>query len=290
MRYSKGKAQTTNQIIVLSIACLTVVVSLLFQLLSGAYSWGQSLQEQMKVYVYLDDSLQASQIDLTILVLKKRKEIIPASLVLVDKQTIAKDFLSTTHENFDELLGDVNPFKNLLVLQIQPEYRDKVNFQKITTELRNSSGIYDVSYPVNYLELIIPKIKLISSAALVFMALIGLIVYFQISNNTKLHIHANRTIIKSMQLLGSTNGFIMKPYLLKSVILGLFGTLLGYLITNLFYIYINNQIPELTVYLFSVSNQLTIFLGTLIIAVLFSFLSTLLTLNKYLKISASNLY
>lgn len=290
MRYSKGKAQTTNQIIVLSIACLTVVVSLLFQLLSGAYSWGQSLQEQMKVYVYLDDSLQASQIDSTILVLKKRKEIIPASLVLVDKQTIAKDFLSTTHENFDELLGDVNPFKNLLVLQIQPEYRDKVNFQKITTELRNSSGIYDVSYPVNYLELIIPKIKLISSAALVFMALIGLIVYFQISNNTKLHIHANRTIIKSMQLLGSTNGFIMKPYLLKSVILGLFGTLLGYLITNLFYIYINNQIPELTVYLFSVSNQLMIFLGTLIIAVLFSFLSTLLTLNKYLKISASNLY
>jgi cell division transport system permease protein len=290
MRYSKGKAQTTNQIIVLSIACLTVVVSLLFQLLSGAYSWGQSLQEQMKVYVYLDDSLQASQIDSTILALKKRKEIIPASLVLVDKQTIAKDFLSTTHENFDELLGDVNPFKNLLVLQIQPEYRDKVNFQKITTELRNSSGIYDVSYPVNYLELIIPKIKLISSAALVFMALIGLIVYFQISNNTKLHIHANRTIIKSMQLLGSTNGFIMKPYLLKSVILGLFGTLLGYLITNLFYIYINNQIPELTVYLFSVSNQLTIFLGTLIIAVLFSFLSTLLTLNKYLKISASNLY
>jgi cell division transport system permease protein len=290
MRYSEGKAQTTNQIIVLSIACLTVVVSLLFQLLSGAYSWGQSLQEQMKVYVYLDDSLQTSQIDSTILALKKRKEIIPASLVLVDKQTIAKDFLSTTHENFDELLGDVNPFKNLLVLQIQPEYRDKVNFQKITTELRNSSGIYDVSYPVNYLELIIPKIKLISSAALVFMALIGLIVYFQISNNTKLHIHANRTIIKSMQLLGSTNGFIMKPYLLKSVILGLFGTLLGYLITNLFYIYINNQIPELTVYLFSVSNQLTIFLGTLITAVLFSFLSTLLTLNKYLKISASNLY
>ena len=290
MRYSKGKAQTTNQLIVLSIACLTVVVSLLFQLLSGAYSWGQSLQEQMKVYVYLDDTLQTSQIDSTILVLKNRKEIIPSSIVLVDKQSIAKDFLATTHENFDVLLGDVNPFKNLLVLQIKPEYRDKVNFEKITTELRNSSGIYDVSYPVNYLELIIPKIKLISSAALIFMALIGLIVYFQISNNTKLHIHANRTIIKSMQLLGSTNGFIMKPYLLKSVILGLFGTLLGYLITNLFYFYINNQIPELTVYLFNISNQLTILIGTLIIAVLFSFISTLLTLNKYLKISASNLY
>lgn len=290
MRYSKGKAQTTNQIIVISIACLSVVISLLFQLLSGAYAWGESLQDQMKVYVYLDDSLQTNQIDSTILALKNRKEIIPTSILHVDKQSIAKDFLSTTHENFEELLGDVNPFKNSLIFQVDASFRNKSDFQKLTNELRNSNGIYDVSYPVNYLELIIPKIKLITSAAFIFIALIALIVYFQISNNIKLHIHANRTIIKSMQLLGSTNSFIMKPYLLKSVILGLLGSLLGYLITNLFYFYVNSQIPELTVYLFNVKNQIAILIGTLIIAILFSLVSTLLTLNKYLKISASNLF
>jgi cell division transport system permease protein len=290
MRYTKGKAQATNQIIVISIACLSVIVSLLFQMLSGAYTWGESIQAQMKVYVYLDDSLQTNQIDSTILVLKNRKEIIASSVQLVDKQAIAKDFLNTTHENFDELLGDVNPFKNLLILQVKPEFRSKANFEKLALSLRSSPGIYEVSYPENYLELIIPKIKIISSAALIFVLLIALIVYFQISNYTKLHIHANRTLIKSMQLLGSTNGFIKKPYLLKSVILGLFGSLLGYLITNLFYFYINNQIPELTSYLFNVTNQLIILVGTMAISILFSVVSTLMTLNKYLKLSASNLY
>lgn len=290
MRYSKGKAQATNQIIVISIACLSVVVSLLFQMLSGAYTWGESIQAQMKVYVYLDDSLQTNQIDSTVLVLKNRKEFIASSAQLVDKQSIAKDFLNTTHENFDELLGDVNPFKNLLILQTKPEFRNKASFEKLAASLRSSPGIYEVSYPENYLELIIPKIKVISSAALIFVLLIALIVYFQISNYTKLHIHANRTLIKSMQLLGSTNGFIKKPYLLKSVILGLFGSLLGYLITNVFYFYINNQIPELTSYLFNVTNQLIILVGTMTIAILFSLVSTLLTLNKYLKLSASNLY
>ncbi|MBP6054126.1 MAG: permease-like cell division protein FtsX [Cytophagaceae bacterium] len=290
MRYSKGKAQATNQIIVISIACLSVVVSLLFQMLSGAYTWGESIQAQMKVYVYLDDSLQTNQIDSTVLVLKNRKEFIASSAQLVDKQSIAKDFLNTTHENFDELLGDVNPFKNLLILQTKPEFRNKASFEKLATSLRSSPGIYEVTYPENYLELIIPKIKVISSAALIFVLLIALIVYFQISNYTKLHIHANRTLIKSMQLLGSTNGFIKKPYLLKSVILGLFGSLLGYLITNVFYFYINNQIPELTSYLFNVTNQLIILVGTMTIAILFSLVSTLLTLNKYLKLSASNLY
>ncbi len=290
MRYSKGKAQASNQIIVISIACLSVIIALLFQLLSGAYFWGENIQSQMKVYVYLDDSLQVSQIDSAIQVLKKRSELESTKIQFVDKQSIAKDFLNTTHENFDELLGEVNPFKNSIVLEFKPEFRNKSSFEKLTTELRNSAGIYEVSYPENYLDLIIPKIKIISSAAVIFMLLIGLIVYLQISNYTKLNIHANRTLIRSMQLLGSTNGFIMKPYLLKSVILGLLGALLGYLLTNVFYFYINNQLPELASYLFNMTNQLIILLGTLIIAVLFSLISTIVALNKYLKISGSNLY
>jgi cell division transport system permease protein len=290
MRYSKGKAQATNQIIVISIACLSIIISMLFQLLSGAYSWGESIQSQMKVYVYLDDTLKVAQIDSTILVLKKKPELIRESVQLVNKQDIAKEFLKTSHENFDELLGDVNPFKNLIILEFKSDFRNKTAFEKLSKELQGLPGIYEVSYPVNYLDLIVPKIKVVTSAAIIFIALIALIVYFQINNYTKLHIHSNRTLIKSMQLLGSTNQYIMKPYLLKSVILGVIGAFVGYILTNLFYFYLNSQIPELTTYLFNVTNQVTILIGTIAIAIIFSFLSTLFIVNKYLRISASNLY
>lgn len=290
MRYSKGKAQATNQIIIISIACLSVIISLLFQLLSGAYTWGENIQSQMKVYVYLEDSLQVDQIDSTVAVFKNRSELVRESIQFVNKADIAKDFLTTSHEQFDELLGDVNPFKNLIILEFKPEFRNKVRFEKLASELRLLPGIYEVSYPTNYLDLILPKIKVITSAALIFIVLLALIVYFQISNYTKLNIHANRTLIKSMQLLGSTNHFIRKPYLLKSVILGLVGALVGYLLTNLFYFYLNNEIPELSTYLFNTSNQVIILLGSIFISILFSVVSTLLTVNKYLKISASNLF
>jgi cell division transport system permease protein len=290
MRYSKGKAQATNQIIIISIACLSVIISLLFQLLSGAYSWGESIQSQMKVYVYLDDSLQANQIDSTVAVFKKRPELVSETVQFVNKQDIAKDFLATSHEQFDELLGEVNPFKNLIILEFKPEFRTKIRFEKLASEIRLLPGIYEVSYPTNYLDLILPKIKVITSAALIFIILLALIVYFQISNYTKLNIHSNRTLIKSMQLLGSTNDFIRKPYLLKSVILGLIGATLGYLLTNLFYFYLNNEIPELSTYLFATSNQVIILMGSVIISILFSVISTLLTVNKYLKVSASNLF
>jgi cell division transport system permease protein len=290
MRYSKGKAQATNQIIIISIACLSVIISLLFQLLSGAYTWGENIQSQMKVYVYLEDSLQVHQIDSTVAVFKKRSELIPESVQIVNKEDIAKEFLSTSHEQFDELLGDVNPFKNLIILEFRPEFRNKLRFEKLASELRLLPGIYEVSYPTNYLDLILPKIKVITSAAFIFIVLLAFIVYFQISNYTKLNIHANRTLIKSMQLLGSTNHFIRKPYLLKSVILGLVGALVGYLLTNLFYFYLNNEIPELSTYLFNTSNQVIILLGSVFISILFSVVSTLFTVNKYLKISASNLF
>ncbi|MFM7021030.1 MAG: cell division protein FtsX [Aquirufa sp.] len=290
MRYTKGKANSTNQIIVISIACLSVVISLLFQLLSGAYSWGESLQSQMKMYVYLDDSLSTSQIDSMIYVIKSKNEIDKQAIKLVDKQSIAREFLSTSHENYEELLGEVNPFKNLLVIELKSDFRNKKSFEKVANELRSSPVVFEVTYPENYLDLILPKIKIITSAGLLFIVIIAFIVYLQISNYTKLHIHANRNLIKSMQLIGSTNGFIIKPYLLKSVILGLAGSLLGDVITNIFYFYLNSQLPELSTYLFEVNNQVAILVGTLLISVLFSSLSTLLTLNKYLKISASNLY
>jgi cell division transport system permease protein len=290
MRYSKGKAQATNQIIIISIACLSVIISLLFQMLSGAYTWGENIQSQMKVYVYLEDSLQVHQIDSTVAVFKKRSELIPESVQIVKKEDIAKEFLSTSHEQFDELLGDVNPFKNLIILEFRPEFRNKLRFEKLASELRLLPGIYEVSYPTNYLDLILPKIKVLTSAAFIFIVLLALIVYFQISNYTKLNIHANRTLIKSMQLLGSTNHFIRKPYLLKSVILGLVGALVGYLLTNLFYFYLTNEIPELSTYLFNTSNQVIILLGSVFISILFSVVSTLFTVNKYLKISASNLF
>ncbi len=290
MRYSKGKAHTTNQIIVISIACLSVVISLLFQLLSGAYRWGEELQTQMKMYVYLEDSLTSSQVDSMVQLIKAKKEIDKNSILFVDKQTIAKDFLKSSHENYQDLLGDVNPFKNHLILEFLPDFRSKVHFEKVAAELRTSLAIYEVTYPLNYVELIIPKIKVISSASFIFIGLIALLIYLQISNYTKLHIHANRSLIKSMQLLGSTNGFIKRPYLLKSVILGLMGALLGYVLTNLFYFYLVSQLPELSSFLFNSFNQVIIISGTMIISVLFSLFSTQLTLNKYLKISASNLY
>lgn len=290
MRYSKGKAQATNQIIIISIACLSVIISLLFQLLSGAYTWGENIQSQMKVYVYLEDSLQSNQIDSTLAAFRKRTELVSNSVQFVNKEDIAKEFLTTSHERFDELLGDVNPFKNLIILEFKPAHRNKIQFEKLATELRGLPGIYEVTYPTNYLDLILPKIKVITSAAIVFILLLALIVYFQISNYTKLNIHANRTLIKSMQLLGSTNHFIRKPYLLKSVILGLLGALVGYLLTNLFYFYLNNEIPELSSYLFNTPNQIMILLGNIFICVLFSVVSTLLTVNKYLKISATNLF
>lgn len=290
MRYSKGKAHTTNQIIVISIACLSVVISLLFQLLSGAYRWGEELQTQMKMYVYLEDSLTSSQVDSMVQLIKAKKEIDKNSIIFVDKQTIAKDFLKSSHENYQDLLGDVNPFKNHLILEFLPDFRSKVHFEKVAAELRTSLAIYEVTYPLNYVELIIPKIKVISSASFIFIGLIALLIYLQISNYTKLHIHANRSLIKSMQLLGSTNGFIKRPYLLKSVILGMMGALLGYALTNLFYFYLVSQLPELSSFLFNSFNQVIIISGTMIISVLFSLFSTQLTLNKYLKISASNLY
>jgi cell division transport system permease protein len=59
-----------------------------------------------------------------------------------------------------------------------------------------------------------------------------LFIYLQLANSIRLHIHGNRVLIKTMQLLGSTNGFIQKPYLINAILVGFLGGFIGFVLAD----------------------------------------------------------
>jgi len=92
-----------------------------------------------------------------------------------------------------------------------------------------------------------------------------------------------------MQLLGSTDQFIMKPYLINAAILGLVGSVFGYTLINGLVLYITSQIPEIKLLIFNADMQMILFVSTLVFCVLFSILSTYFSIRNYLKNSHVNL-
>lgn len=289
MKNNNTQSLSLNSMMIASISGLSFILGLFTILLFGATKWEDHLNDQMKVYVYLEDSLSVSTINATIVQLKNHSSINKMDVKYVSKETTAKDFLTSSHENFDELLGDENPFKNLVVLGIKPENNTELKLNKLVNQFKVLDGVYDVSYPINIFSKLTPKIKVLSSLGIILITILSFWIYFQIANYIRLNIHANRMVIKSMQLLGSTNSFIKKPYIYNSMVLGFLGSLLGYILINGLLYYVTIEIPEIKNIIFDMTCQLNLFGINLLFCLLFCLISTLLALNKYLKISQVNL-
>lgn len=289
MKYNKVKSSSTSSMMIAAIAGLSFIMGLFYFLFLGANSWGNHLKSQIKVYVYLDDSLNKSQINETIYKLKLDTFINKTDVKFVSKEQTAKDFLASSHENYEELLGDMNPFKNLIILGINDSYLSTSSVNSIVRKIKLMPGIFDVSYPSSILFDLTPKIKLITSIVLLLMIILSLWIYFQFLGFVKLQIHSNRILIKSMQLLGSTNNFIQKPFLTKSLRFGIFGSILGILLINGLAFLITLQIPEIQIIIFNLNVQLIFLVSNLIFSLIFSIISTFWVLNNYLKSSLTNL-
>lgn len=289
MKNNKIKSTSLNSMMVASVSGLAFIIGFFVLLITGVNSWGEHLQNQMKVYVYFDDSLQVNQINETIKFIKKDISVDASNIQFVNKERIAKDFLASSHENYEELLGDVNPFKNLAIIGLVDSSKTATKIAVLSTKFKTIPGVYDVSYPSQLLLTLSPKIKVITSIVSLLILILCIWIYVQLANYIKLQIHGNRLLLKSMQLLGSTDQFIMKPYLINAAILGLVGSVFGYTLINGLVLYITSQIPEIKLLIFNADMQMILFVSTLVFCVLFSILSTYFSIRNYLKNSHVNL-
>ncbi|MHA8066227.1 cell division protein FtsX [Aquirufa sp. ROCK2-A2] len=295
MKYSKSKPTSVPVLLILSISILGFIFSLFTQFVIGLNDFSLDVKSQMKVYVYMEDSLSTTDLLKTKMALKSKNYIDfqsgnSSGIEFVSKNKIAEDFLKSSHENYQELLGDENPFKNMFILSISEPFKNTKSFQQISKEISSINGVYEVTFPNNYLDMLMEKIKSISYIILVLGLLLIIFIYVQISNYIRIAIHANRVLIKTMQLLGSTNTFIQKPYLFNALKLGILGSVFGYIFTNILFYGIQYYFPSLTMDLFNLKNQLYLIGISSISCLFFCFISTFIALNKYFNIQQSNIH
>lgn len=294
MKYSKSRPQSTQLTLVISMASLAFILALFFQLFVSVKSWGDEIKSQMKVYVYLSDSLTTTDLKASITYFKTRpylgqKQQKPA-LEFKSKAQIASEFLKSSQEDYQTLLGEENPFKNCLILGIKEEFKNEAAFKKIVAEIQTRTEVYEVTYPNTFIGSLLGKIKAVGYIGLILIVLLVLFVYVQLANNIRLHIHGNRVLIKTMQLLGSTNGFIQKPYLLNALLVGFLGGLIGFVLADGLFYYFSTSIPEISSIFFEVNNQVQLVLICVGFCTLFSLIAAFFSITKYLKIQHTNLF
>ncbi|OZI05266.1 cell division protein [Siphonobacter sp. BAB-5385] len=281
---------------------LTVTVSLTIALflmgLCGLLTvMGRKLSEVVKqnieVQVYLNKDLtndQAEQIRRTIVAKPyvATREGKP-QVTYVSKEEAAEKFIKDTGENFKDFLGE-NPLRDGVFIKIQEDYFSEAGLKQIKQDLQKIPGVFEATYVENFVEDVNKNITKIYLVLSVFVVLLLIIIVVLVNNTIKLALYSQRFTIRSMQLVGATNGFIRKPFLYRGIVQGLLSALFACgllaVIVNLGFKYIDG----IYLLLGDWKKLATLAVSLAFIGMLIGFISTFQSVERYLRSSIDRLY
>lgn len=206
----------------------------------------------------------------------------------VSKDAAAKQHTDIIGEDFVTFLGE-NPLQNSFDIHLKADYVYKDSIAKVESQLRKNPMISDIVYDKQLVNLVNDNIKKVSMWILIISGFFTIIAVLLINSSLRLSIHSNRFIIKTMQMVGATKAFIRKPFVLRSVRLGMIGAGLAVLALIGVLIYLESNFPDLGL----LDDQLLIALvlvAVFAIGVLITWLSTYFATQRFLNLRTDDLY
>jgi cell division transport system permease protein len=206
----------------------------------------------------------------------------------VSKDAAAKQHTDIIGEDFVTFLGE-NPLQNSYDIHLKADYVYKDSIAKVESQLRKNPMISDIVYDKQLVNLVNDNIKKVSMWILIISGFLTVIAVLLINSSLRLSIHSNRFIIKTMQMVGATKAFIRKPFVMRSIRLGMIGAGLAILALIGVLIYLESNFPDLGL----LDDQLLIALVLISvfgIGVLITWLSTYFATQRFLNLRTDDLY
>lgn len=209
-------------------------------------------------------------------------------VVYVSKEDAAKQFAVETGQDFVSFLG-FNPLLPSVELFVKSTYANADQIKQIETEIKQNKSVQEIVYQKSIIEEINNNISTIGTI-LIAICFIFLIIAVTLINNTiRLNLYARRFIIKSMQMVGATHWFIMKPFALKSIVHGLYGGIIAILLLSGLLYWAPFFIPNIQS-LYDNSQFAILFVVIIIAGIIISMVSSIISTNKYLRLKIDTLY
>ncbi len=210
------------------------------------------------------------------------------SVRFVTKEQSAKELEADLGENFIEYLG-YNPLLSSIEVRLFAEYANPEGMEAVKKLIASFPEVKEVYYQKNIVHLIHENIRRISLVLFGFASLLMLIAIALINNTVRLMVYAKRFVIRTMQLVGATRGFIRKPLLIQSIMQGLVG---GFIANVLLagIIYLSTRELSGVVDFQNIPLVVILFLTVFLIGILITWLSTFFAVRKYLNLKTEDLY
>ncbi|MBN2165251.1 MAG: cell division protein FtsX [Marinilabiliaceae bacterium] len=284
--HTKRQLRSSYVTTTISIALVLFLLGNIGLILLNANRLSTYVKENLGFTILIKDNVRDAEV-------KKLEKYLAASeyvksVNFISKNAAADIMKKELGEDFVDFLG-YNPLLASLEVKLFANYATPEYISKIEADMLNIPEVKEVYYQKNLLALIHQNIRKIS-IVLAFFSLMMLTIAIALINNTiRLSVYSKRFLIRTMQLVGATHGYIRKPFLLKSLFYGFVGSVVAIFMLSAL-IYFSSK--ELSSFIGFEFIDLIGLLFTIVIlaGMTISFVSTFFAVNKYLFIKTNNLY
>ncbi len=206
----------------------------------------------------------------------------------IPKERAAVELQEELGENFIEFIGH-NPLLASIEVKFLASYANNDSIKLIENDLIEFDQIKEVYYQKNLIQTVNENVRKITLFVLIFSAFLLLIAVALINNTIRLAIYSKRFIIRTMQLVGATAGYIRRPFLYSSAIQGGIGALFAIIILIGFVYFIQNEMNGI-IRLDDTKVLAILFSLVIVLGIAINWISTYAAVSKYINIKTDKLY
>ena len=285
-KYQRRRLISSYFSVVISIALVLFLMGLLGLLVLNTKKIADHFKEQIALTVYFKDT--AKEVEMNQLTEELNQAEYTKSATFISKEAAAEAHSEEIGENFMEFLG-YNPLQNSIDVFLEADYVSAEETDSIAGEIIAKAFVDEVVYDKPLISLLNENVTKISFWILVISGIFTFIAVLLINSSIRLSVYSKRFTIKTMQMVGATKRFIRRPFIWKSVKLGMIGAILALIGMAAVLYYLNKSFSELQL-LSDVYLLAGLFAGVFLMGIVITWLSTFFATQRFLNLKTDELY
>ncbi len=271
---------------IISTALVLFVAGILFLILLHGSKMSDYLKENISFTLILKDNVTDENG-------KKLQEELSSQPYVKSADYISKTQAQDIYiEEFGDDYRDMlegNPLFASIDIKMNANFTQPDSVMAIQNRLQANSAVQEFYYESKLVELSNKNFKTFSFIIIVLSLLLGFVAFTLIDSTIRLAMYSQRFLLRSMQLVGATNSFIRRPFLLKGLINGFISGLIAVALLITLLNVMLNILPDLKA-LQDFNLTILLFAGIISLGILFTIASSYFVVNKYLRMHLDELY
>lgn len=198
------------------------------------------LKRSVNINVFLNDTVTKN--DINNLKKKIKNEKYVYSIRYIDKKKAAELFIKNTGEDFRKLI-DYNPLPASFAVSLKSKYVTQNSIKNVVKKLSSFNGVDEVSLKYDYIYKLISYLDRIKNYIFLFALVIFFISLYIVYSTILLVINSKYTELNTMKLVGAKLSTIKIPIILNGFFIGVFSTLILFVIGYMFVYFLSDYLP-----------------------------------------------